>query len=118
MAMHEKLPKSGWKEMFRWRLGRRRAFRVVGESMTPTIPPEVGLFFDPTAYAASPPAVGDVVIARHPFQADVQMVKRVAEIREDGRYVLHSDNPVGSDSRGFGSMPRGHILGRVTSRLR
>lgn len=116
--MQEGLPKSGWMEMFRWRLGRRRAFRVVGESMMPTIPPEAVIFFDPGAYDDNPPAVGDLVISRHPFQSDVQMVKRVAEIREDGRYVLHSDNPEGSDSRGFGSMPRGHILGRVTSRLK
>ncbi|MBX3053658.1 MAG: nickel-type superoxide dismutase maturation protease [Caldilineaceae bacterium] len=116
--MQEKLSKSGWMELFRWRLGRRRAFRVEGESMTPNLPPGAVIFFDPAAYDNNPPAVGDVVIARHPFQSDVQIVKRVAEIREDGRYVLHSDNPAGSDSRGFGSMPRGHILGRVTSRLK
>jgi len=116
--MHEKLPKSGWREMFAWRFGRRSAFRVEGESMTPTLPPEAVIFFDPAAYDEEAPQVGDVVIARHPFQAGLQIVKRVAEIRENGRFVLHSDNPAGSDSRGFGSMPRGHILGRVTSRLR
>lgn len=116
--MAEKLPKSGWRELFAWRFGRRRAFRVEGESMTPTLPPGAVIFFDPAAYDESDPLVGDVVVARHPFQSGLQLVKRVAEIREDGRYVLHSDNPMGSDSRGFGSMPRGHILGRVTSRLR
>ena len=104
--------------MIRWRFGRRRAFRVEGESMTPTLLPEAVIFFNPAAYNENPPAVGDVVIARHPFQTGVQIVKRVAEIREDGRYVLRSDNPAGSDSRGFGSLPRGHILGRVTSRLK
>lgn len=116
--MVEKVPKSGWREIFAWQIGRRRAFRVEGESMTPTLPPGSVIFFDPAAYDETPPQVGDVVLSRHPFRTDVQMVKRVAEIREDGRYVLHSDNPAGSDSRGFGSMPRGHILGRVTSRLR
>ena len=115
MASH--LPKSNWKEIFAWRLGRRRAFRVVGESMTPTLPPDAVIFFDPAAYDEQPPQIGDVVVARHPFQPDMQMVKRVAEIREDGRYVLHSDNPAESDSWGFDSMPAGHILGRVTSRL-
>jgi nickel-type superoxide dismutase maturation protease len=116
--MRDQLPKSSWREMFAWQFGRRRAFRVVGESMTPTLPPDAVIFFDPAAYDEEAPQVGDVVVARHPFQSDVQMVKRVGEIREDGRYVLLSDNPAGSDSRGFGSMPRGHILGRVTSRLR
>jgi len=115
--MKETLPKSGWRELFAWRFGRRRAFRVEGESMTPTLSPGAVIFFDPRAYDNQPPQVGDVVVARHPFQRDLQIVKRVAEIREDGRYVLHSDNPAGSDSRGFGVMPRGHILGRVTSRL-
>ncbi len=116
--MKETLPKSGWRELFAWRFGRRRAFRVEGESMTPTLPSDAVIFFDPAAYDKQPPQVGDLVIARHPFQTGVQIVKRVAEIREDGRFVLRSDNPVGSDSRGFGSMPRGHILGRVTSRLK
>ncbi|HRJ41382.1 MAG: nickel-type superoxide dismutase maturation protease [Caldilineaceae bacterium] len=116
--MQERLPKSGWIEIFRWRFGRRHAFRVVGESMTPTLPPEAVIFFDPAAYDDSPPQVGDVVVARHPFQSGLQIVKRVAEVRENGRYTLHSDNPVGSDSRGFGALPRSHILGRVTSRLK
>ncbi len=116
--MHETIPKSSWREIFAWRFGRRRALRVEGESMTPTLLPGAVIFFDPAAYDKLPPQVGDVVVSRHPFQAEVHIVKRVAEIREDGRYMLHSDNPAGSDSRGFGSMPRGHILGRVTSRLR
>ncbi|MBI3957391.1 MAG: nickel-type superoxide dismutase maturation protease [Chloroflexi bacterium] len=116
--MKETLPKSGWRELFAWRFGRRHAFRVEGESMTPTLPADAVIFFDPAAYDDDAPQVGDVVIARHPFQSGLQIVKRVAEIREDGRYVLHSDNPAGSDSWGFGSIPRGHILGRVTSRLK
>lgn len=116
--MTEKVPKSSWRELFAWQFGRRRAFRVDGISMTPTLPPDSVIFFDPAAYDENTPQVGDVVIARHPFQSGVQIVKRVAEIRDDGRYVLHSDNPAGSDSRGFGSMPQSHILGRVTSRLK
>ncbi len=116
--MKETLPKSGWRELFAWRFGRRHAFRVERESMTPALPPGAVIFFDPAAYDNNAPQVGDLVIARHPFQSDAQIIKRVAEIREDGRYVLRSDNPAGSDSRGFDSMPRGHILGRVTSRLK
>lgn len=116
--MKDKLPKSGWREFIAWRFGRRHAFRVEGESMTPTLPPGAVIFFNPAAYDENDPSVGDVVIARHPFQSGLQIVKRVAEIREDGRYVLRSDNPAGSDSRGFGSIPRSHILGRVTSRLK
>lgn len=86
--------------------------------MTPTLPPGALIFFDPAAYDEQLPQIGDVVISRHPFQSDVQIVKRVAEIREDGRYALLSDNPAVSDNWGFGAMPGSHILGRVTSRLK
>ena len=86
--------------------------------MTPSLPPGAVIFFDPAAYDKQPPQIGDLVLTRHPFRADAQIVKRVAEMREDGRYVLRSDNPMESDNWGFDAMPRGHILGRVTSRLK
>jgi len=116
--MNDKLPKSGWRELFAWRFGRRHAFRVEGKSMTPTLPPDAVVFVDPAAYDKAPPQVGDLVITRHPFQSGLHLVKRMAEIREDGRYVLRSDNPAESDSRGFNSIPPGHIVGKVTSRLK
>ena len=59
---------------------------------------------------------GDVVLARHPFQKGLVILKRVAEVEGDGRFRLAGDNPDEStDSRGLGSFSAGQILGRVTS---
>ena len=116
--MKQPLPKSGWRELLAWRFGRRHAFRMADEAMIPTLPPDAVIFFDPAAYDKQSPQVGDLVLTRHPFQAEVQMIRRVGEIRADGRYVLHSDNPLWNDNRGFGNMPHGHILAKVTSRLK
>lgn len=63
-------------------------------------------------------AVGDIVLARHPFKSSVQLIKRVAEINDDGRYFLMGDNPIeSSDSRSFGTLASDSIIGRVTSRF-
>jgi hypothetical protein len=62
-----------------------------------------------------------VVVARHPFQKDVRLVKQVVSVDDDGRCQLQGTNPLGviesSDSRGFGPVPREKIVGRVTSRF-
>ncbi len=69
---------------------------------------------DLAAFASRPPAVGDVVLARHPFKARVEIVKRVAEVTTDGRIVLHGEDPLESqDSRGFGPLDPSLILGLV-----
>lgn len=59
-------------------------------------------------------AEGSLVVARHPFKADVVLIKRVASIG-DGGVELSSDNPAeGSDSRTLGRVPVSHVLGPVT----
>lgn len=69
---------------------------------------------DTTAYREALPAVGDVVLARHPFMRDTWMIKRVAGVADDGRYVLRGDNALeSSDSRSFGPVALRSILGRA-----
>ncbi|MFF4545297.1 nickel-type superoxide dismutase maturation protease [Streptomyces sp. NPDC001435] len=61
---------------------------------------------------------GDVVVLRHPFQQDLLVVKRAAERREGGWWVL-GDNPyAGGDSTDYGTVPEDLILGRVRLRYR
>ncbi|MEU6063545.1 MULTISPECIES: nickel-type superoxide dismutase maturation protease [Streptomyces] len=61
---------------------------------------------------------GDVVVLRHPFQQDLLVVKRAAERREGGWWVL-GDNPyAGGDSTDYGTVPEDLILGRVRLRFR
>ncbi len=74
------------------------------------------ILVDPRAFRRQPPRIGDIIIARHPAQAGLQIVKRVMEIHEDGLYHLQGDNPDpahNSPCRVSGQL----ILGRVTSRF-
>ena len=75
------------------------------------------VFVDTGAYSSSPPQIDDVVVALHPYQRDLQLIKRVANVADD-RVFLRSDNPSeGTDSRAFGTIPCQRILGRVTARI-
>ena len=103
-----------------WLLRRRRRIRIVGDSMLPLLHSGDELLLNPYAYSAKLPHVGDIVVARHPFNNDVgKIVKRVGKV-ENGRFFLVGDNPSAissSDSRSFGTLPITAIIGQVTSRL-
>lgn len=87
---------------------------VYGPSMTPTLLPGDRLVI---RYGA-PVRRGDVVMLRHPFQQDLWIVKRVAERRDGGWWVL-GDNPFAMpDSRQFGVVPDELVVGRAVLRLR
>lgn len=61
---------------------------------------------------------GDVVVLRHPFQQDLLVVKRVAERREGGWWVLGDNAYAGGDSTDYGAVPGELVLGRVRWRYR
>ncbi|KRV47154.1 signal peptidase [Wenjunlia vitaminophila] len=87
---------------------------VQGPSMVPTLRDGDRLL----VRYSSPVRPGDVVVARHPFQQDLIMVKRAAQ-RRDGGWWLLGDNPyVPNDSREFGMVPDDLVLGRVLARYR
>ena len=59
------------------------------------------------------PAVGDVVLASHPFHSNLQIVKRIQSI-DDGLVFLVGDNPdptASEDSHNFGSVSLDAIQG-------
>ncbi|MGW3229805.1 nickel-type superoxide dismutase maturation protease [Kitasatospora sp. NPDC001095] len=60
---------------------------------------------------------GAVVVFRHPFQQDLLVVKRAAERRPKGWWLLSDNRPVDSDSRSYGAVPDELVLGRVLLRL-
>ncbi|WP_320778899.1 nickel-type superoxide dismutase maturation protease [Streptomyces sp. CRN 30] len=61
---------------------------------------------------------GDVIVLCHPFQQDLLVVKRAAERREGGWWVL-GDNPyAGGDSTDYGTVPEDLVLGKVLGRYR
>jgi len=59
---------------------------------------------------------GDLVAVRDPRQPARLLVKRVARLAGDGLWLL-GDNPAAStDSRSFGTVARGAVVGRVRYR--
>jgi nickel-type superoxide dismutase maturation protease len=96
----------GW-----WALGRRRRFRVVGPSMEPTLHHGEFVLVDP----AQAPVPGELALAHHPDDPDLLVVKRVAAITPERSWVVTSDNPdAGTDSRQWGPLAPGAVIGRVS----
>jgi nickel-type superoxide dismutase maturation protease len=116
--MQPDLPNSDLKTLVLWLLRRRRRFRVVGHSMQPSLNPGEELLINPYAYGQKLPEPGDIVVARHPEQPELPIVKRVLFVEADGRCYLKGDNPEEStDSRRFGLVPPRFLMGQVISRF-
>lgn len=82
--------------------------------MLPSLNPETEILYDPRAYHQRAPLPGDIVIAQHPQQSHLPIIKRVELILPDGAIVLRGDNRAESnDSLAFGPVPPSLILGRV-----
>jgi nickel-type superoxide dismutase maturation protease len=105
---------AGWADRVLVMMGLRRAFRVRGDSMRPTLGDgDVVLVKN-----ASSGTIGDIVLAAHPFKTSVTMLKRVVSIDGDGRVDLRGDNPEeSSDSRSFGKIAARDVIGKVACRL-
>ncbi len=61
---------------------------------------------------------GDVVVLRHPFQQDLLVVKRAAERRDGGWWVLGDNSFAGGDSTDYGTVPEELVLAKVLGRYR
>ena len=113
--MNNDLPDAKWKDRLLYLLGRRVGILVEGGSMEPALTDGDTVLADPRA-SIEP---GDIVVAQHPYKQSTRLIKRVAEITASGGYVLEGDNPDEStDSRTFGELPPGSILGKVICRLK
>ncbi|MGF1489550.1 MAG: nickel-type superoxide dismutase maturation protease [Prochloraceae cyanobacterium] len=116
--MDGQLQDTSLKDLLLLFLRRRSRFRVTGRSMIPLLKPGDGLLVDLTAYRHKRPRQGDIVIAWHPHQTNLKIVKRVTSVLDDGSCILLGDNPAEStDSRFFGPIASQNILGKVCSRF-
>ena len=98
-------------------LGRRKRIRVTGASMLPGLKDGDELLMNPFAYANARPAEGDIVVALHPRQQDIKIVKRVSVVFDNGVWLV-GDNPAEStDSSQYGIFPFKRIVGKVTGRI-
>ncbi|AVH61155.1 MULTISPECIES: nickel-type superoxide dismutase maturation protease [Streptomyces] len=90
------------------------AAEVTGPSMVPTLRHGDRLVVQWGARVRP----GDVVVLRHPFQQDLLVVKRIAERREAGWWVLGDNAFAGGDSTDYGTVPEELVLGKVRFRCR
>ena len=108
------LREANWKDRIMYAVGKRKIFRVQGDSMLPTLKDGDAVMIVPTRSIKR----GDVVLADHPYKSSVKILKRVNEIDNDGRYTLIGDNPAEStDSRTFGNLSIEYIQGKAVCRV-
>lgn len=100
-----------------WLLRRRQRFRVTGDSMRPLLSPGEEVLIDPTAYRHAPPQPGDLVVAHHPQQPRLRLIKWVVAVDDQGCFLQGLNLTASTDSRSFGQVPLTDILGRVVCRF-
>ena len=101
------------RDLVAWMFGRRRRYRVTGRSMLPTLCDGDYVLVVPRASAPGCPSPGDVVVARHPHQSDLVVIKRVQRVDDRGVFLV-GDSPDGTtDSRDYGPVSVGAVWGRV-----
>ena len=99
----------------------RAAFLVVrvdGESMAPEYRPG-DTVLTVRRWITGPARAGDVVVCRLPRSIpgpDGYLIKRVTSVAA-GQITLRGDSGNSYDSRAFGPVPQGCVLGRVITRL-
>jgi nickel-type superoxide dismutase maturation protease len=108
------LPAAGFYEIVLVFLGSRFKYICEGKSMNPTLKDGEVVLVDREAKIE----VGDIVVAKHPFEPNSDLVKRVERINERGHYFLVGDNlEESSDGRHFGAVTAEYIKGKVVARL-
>jgi nickel-type superoxide dismutase maturation protease len=108
------LPKAGFYEIALVFFGSRHKYICEGTSMNPTLKDGEAVLVDRAAKIE----VGDIVVAKHPFEQNSEVVKRVERINQHGHYFLIGDNLQDSnDSRHFGAVAKEYIKGKVVARL-
>lgn len=96
-------------------VGLREVYQVDGDSMEPMF------YHGDYLYASNnlkrkPPKIGDVVVAKHPYQQGVLIVKKVKNV-DGSYYYLEGLNKLSStDSRSFGSIPISRLIGKVVAK--
>ena len=92
-------------------------YEVAGASMAPALVRGERVLVNRAAYWFSRPRPGDVVVLRDPREPNRLLVKRIERPAGRDAWEVVGDNPDAStDSRAFGPIRRGHIVGKVWSR--
>jgi nickel-type superoxide dismutase maturation protease len=96
-------------------LGSRYKYICEGVSMSPVLNHGDVVLVDRRAKVE----IGDIVVAKHPFEQNSEVIKRISRVDARGNYFLVGDNMEESnDSRHFGAVARDYIRGKVVARLK
>lgn len=88
-------------------------FKVRGQSMEPWVKDGAFVVIDRMSYLFFKPKIGHVVLVRHPKKQNLLLIKRIVK-REGDRYWVEGDSPSKStDSRHYGWLKRGFLMGKV-----
>ena len=87
-------------------------FKIIGESMWPTLSDGKNVLVNRIAYLFNIPKVNDIVACRDPRDNKI-LIKRILK-KENGKYFVLGDNKKAStDSRIFGMIEKKSIVGKV-----
>ena len=90
-------------------------FVVSGDSMLPAYPAGSKLFVSRIVYVLRRPRIGDMVVLRDP--RDGRLILKRIKSGGENKYWVEGDNSAEStDSRSFGSVKKGDIIGKVMYR--
>ena len=85
--------------------------------MAPTLNPDDRVLVQRVSAIKDTPPLGTVVVAWHPSQPGLRLIKRLQSLESNGMMLL-GDNPFFStDSRQLGPIPRSALIGIVVSRV-
>jgi nickel-type superoxide dismutase maturation protease len=99
-------------ELVAWLCGRRRWFRVRGDSMYPTLKSGDCVLTNRNNHGL--PTIGDIVVVHDPERDGAWLVKRVSSHGKQA-FAVRSDNATeGRDSRQFGSLTPNMLIGSAT----
>ncbi|CAN5731920.1 hypothetical protein BH24CHL5_BH24CHL5_10940 [soil metagenome] len=97
----------------------RQRVAVSGHSMEPTLIDGDWLLVDPLGYTGHPPLPGELVVVRDPRRRDRLLVKRVNDIRGEGRLQLIGDHAAHKgDGDEIGLIDPTDVIGRPWLRYR
>lgn len=83
--------------------------------MLPTLSPGAQILIHPGAYQQKSPQVGDIVLARHPLQRQLYLIKRIQSANDNSYFLIGDNTAESTDSRVFHAVSLDCILGKVTS---
>lgn len=111
------MPNLTLKEFVLWLLGRRSRFRITGNSMLPLLNPNDEVLINPNAYRHQSPQPGDIIVAIHPNQPELKIVKGIDAVDNERCFLLGKNPAESTDSRSFGWVENILLQGQVTCRF-